>query len=235
METEIFTLNTFRHFFRELRAALPPPTPDTDEAWAARDRAAIDAIIDLQPASLTEMINASMLITIRAAAMNCFGSSQFGQHPNPKIGASLARMTLSSMNHLSRQQSQRKREPGFDAAQHQEAVATIRRLLLQARHTEYTQPMRAPEPPPPPKQEPEPPPGPISDELIEAANEYCVQHPNRVAFLRRNRGMTNFAMFELDDKELIRAIVHGDTPQLRALDPRVYPPDDPRSRHSFLG
>ena len=62
----------------------------------------------------------------------------------------------------------------FESLELAEAISPIRRLLLQARHTEYTQPMRAPEPPPPPKQEPEPPPGPISDELIEAANEYCV-------------------------------------------------------------
>ena len=84
--------------------------------------------------------------------------------------------------------------------------------------------------------EPEPEPGPITEELIYAANKYAELYPHRITFIRKHGGVPHYAAFKLTDKELIHAILHADTPELNALNPKpkVYPPDDPRSRHDFV-
>jgi hypothetical protein len=72
--------------------------------------------------------------------------------------------------------------------------------------------------------------------MIAAAHEYAAAYPHRITFIRKHGGVPRFAAFELTDKALIHTIVNADTPELNALNPKpkVYPPDDPRSRHDFV-
>ena len=243
MEAFLPSPDSVRYFIREIAAALPRPIPATEENFQLRNRYAAESIAALMPASWSEVLLASHYVLQRSEAVDCH---RFANDPRTSNVESLKALTLAqrfsrtsqaTFNQLLRTQSFRqKRET---EGQSDAAILTLRALILDALEVESIPPPPEPEPPPPPpppSPEPEPEPGPITDEMIDAANKYAELYPHRIPFIRKHGCVPDFAAFKLDDKELIRAIVHADTPQLNALSPKPkeYPPDDPRSGHNFV-
>jgi hypothetical protein len=243
MEAFLPSRDSVRYFIREFVLGLPRPVPDTEDNVRQRNRHAVESIAALMPASWAEAMLASHYVLLRAEAFDChrFASNPRNNPADTVKASALAqrfgRTAQAAWNQLLRTQSLReKRETAETAAQSGAAILAIRALLFEALAVELIPPPPEPEPPPPPEPEPEPEPGPITDELIHAANMYAELYPHRITFIRKHGGVPNFAAFELKDKELIHAILHADTPRLNALNPKPkeYPPDDPRSRHDFV-
>ena len=230
MEAFLPSPDSVRYFIREIAAALPRPIPATEANFQQRNRYAAESIAALMPASWSEVLLASHYVLQRSEAVDCH---RFANDPRTSNVESLRALTLAqrfsrtsqaTFNQLLRTQSFRqKRET---EGQSDAAILTLRALILEALEVESI-----PSPP-----EPEPEPGPITDEMIDAANKYAELYPHRIPFIRKHGCVPDFAAFKLDDKELIRAIVHADTPQLNALSPKPkeYPPGDPRSRHNYV-
>jgi hypothetical protein len=230
-----------RHLLNVMRRALPAPWPDTGEAYARRDQEAICQVAELRPVGINELALAVQFVAFQAEALECLSRARHSHWSPADVtrassqARSMLRAAQSALGQLQRMQAMRERraqEPGL-AEQDRAVTEEVRARLTEALAAELVPP---PPPPPEPEPAPEPEPGPITDELIHAANTYAELYPHRITFIRKHGGVPNFASFSLTDKELIHAILHADTPRLNALNPKpkVYPPDDPRSRHDFV-
>ena len=214
----------YYHLVHTLRGALPPPVTDTPEDLARRDNTVIAQIACLLPANADEITLAVQYVAASAQALD----SQRLAHvhaANPSLAlqctaqaASMMRQARGARSLLLRVQAQREKREANRAALDHAAWTEHCAIGLMADALGRTPPAPAAEPPPPPApppppDEPAPQPGPATE-----ADQYAIFYPRRAALIRSLGGLPAKCDFGPPRPALVRAIVTGTTPTLRALD-----------------
>lgn len=194
-----------------LQGSLPPPFPDTPEATARRDAAAIEHVASLHPADVEEANLAAQYVAACAQALDSLR---------------LARQSAASLAHILRCTAQ--------SASMMRQARAWRSLLMRvqaARQASEADPVaRAPAACPgptqaaspavtalaPPAEEPEPSAQPRRDPIAEA-EQYARQHRKRAALIRSLGHLPDRLAVGRLPADVVHAIVTGVTPLLRAL------------------
>jgi hypothetical protein len=112
-----------RHLFDTVRGSLPRPILDTPENRAARDKAAIAAIVGLQPGDAFEAMRATLIVVADAHAADCLrradqpGTDAKTAHRSRTLAGALARQVRDALRtYQSHQASRRRSEAGKQPA-----------------------------------------------------------------------------------------------------------------------
>ncbi len=222
---------------RILRATLPPPVPDTPEACACRDRAAVAQVAALVPANAEEANLGAHYVAAGAQAMDCLREIRAHTGDFAKVrqltaqSVSMMREARGYRSLLLRVQAARAKreatEASCDSAAWTEHCA--RSLMTEALHTPPGAPVpQVPPPAKPPPADDQAPPDPAASATPESeepqvdftaeAETYAVIYPRRAQLIRRLGGLPVDCDFGPPEPELVHAIVTGASPALRALD-----------------
>jgi hypothetical protein len=207
-----------------LRRQMPPPPPDySPDDIARRTRAAIAEVASIVPGNAEEAGLAAQYVGARFYAQDCLRLA--GEHRGDpsfylKCMAQAARTSreergLRTM--LSRLQAERRTREADSGATDRAALTEYCAIGLMAEALGQTPPAAMPEPPPAAPPEPQEPEEPVADLLAEA-DRYAVIHPRRAARIRALGGLPEPCDFGPPEPALVRAIVTGTSPTLRALD-----------------
>ena len=203
-----------------LRAALRPVS-DTPEDLARRDNAAIAQVACLLPANADEADLAAQYVAANAQAMECLRlARKYPGDPNFVLkctghAASMMRQARATRSLLQRVQSARQELAADSAAADRAASTEHCALGLMADALDRAPPAATAEPPPPSATVEEAPPQ--ADPVAEA-DLYALTYPRRAALIRSQGGVPHKCGFAPPSAELVRAIVTGTSPTLRALD-----------------
>jgi len=224
--TLLLPRSTYYYLLHTLRASLPPLVPDTPEALAHRDKAAIAHVASLLPANADEANLAALYVAADAQAFECLRLARqpgldttLAMKCNAQV-ASMMRQARATRTLLLRVQAERRKlEANSAAAEHAAwtehcAAGLMMQALPGAPPMELPEP---PAPPPPPTQAPEPV-EPAQPDPIAAAEQYAAIYPRRAALIRQLGRVPDNVSFGPPDDDLVRALVTGTTPVLRALD-----------------
>lgn len=208
-----------------LTTSLPPPSNDTPEERARRNRAAIAKAASLLPATAAEAELAAQFVAANAQAME---NLRVARDPafSPDFAlkcraqsASMMRQARGAARLLIRMQVERRKLEAEDPdVASREAWVEHCALGLMAEALPDAPPFAPMEPPPPPAP---PEPGEPDDQKrdpISEAELYAVMYPDRAALIRRHGQVPDNARFGPPEPYLVRALVNGRTPALLALD-----------------
>ena len=207
-----------------LRGAMPPPVTQSPADRVRRDNAAIAHVACLLPANADEANIAAQYVAASAQALDCLRLAREFPAGGELIlkcsaqAASMMRQARAARSLLLRVQAQRQTREADHAARDQAAWTEHCAINLMADALGRTPPAPLAEPPPPPAvatqlAEPAPQPDPAAE-----AEQYAVIYPRRAALIRALGGLPDRLDFGPPAPELVRAIVTGDSPALRALD-----------------
>jgi hypothetical protein len=218
-----------------LRATLPPPLANTQEALDRRDRAAIALVASLCPANADEATIAAQYVAANAHAMDCMRLMRrnAGYPAAAKLEAqarSMMREARGARSLLLRVQAARHKREKDTAAREQDAWAEQAVLGLMSDALGHAEPAPAATP------RPRPAPAPVAArrrpvaaakpneaaeperDLAAEADSYAILYPRRARLIRRLGGLPSNCDFGPPEPELVHAIVTGTSPALRALD-----------------
>ncbi len=221
-----------------LTAALPPPSDDTPVALVRRNLAAVAEVAALLPTNPAETALAVAHVAANAHAMECLRLAHHRDTPRREAiacgmqSASMLRQALAALRALQRMQAVRaKRETQIAPT---EAAERLEHIVASAMTDALDGRLDRLDPPPPiPEPEADPPatepvaetggdPGDQS-EMDAAVAQYVHIYPQRAALIRRHGGVPANVNFGPPDDSIVRALVGGHSPLLRALD-RLIPP-----------
>jgi hypothetical protein len=207
--------DTYRQVAHTLHDLLPPPNPNTPEDAIRRDNAAIALVASLLPATADEANLAMHYALACAQAQECARLSRLNPDDAALVlkctdrATSMMRQARGFHTMLERMQAARsKREK--DAIAANTAAWTehcVAGLMAEALG-------RAPPAPLEPAQEAAEP----ASNLATEADQYAVVYPDRARQIRAAGGLPANCRFGPPSSELVRAIVTGTSPALRALD-----------------
>ncbi|HET7883857.1 MAG TPA: hypothetical protein VFL55_23420, partial [Acetobacteraceae bacterium] len=210
-----------------LRTSLPPPATDAPEDLARRDRAAIAEVASLLPGTAAEATLAAQYVAANAQAMDALrelrahaADPSFAMKCNAQ-SASMMRQARGAIGTLQRMQDRRRKMEANAAAASQAVWAEHCAAGLMMQELPGAAPVELPEPPaapPPPEPEPAEPPAP---DPVAEAELYAAMYPDRAALIRRHGGVPKDARFGPPEPYVERALVHGRSPALLALDRRA--------------
>ena len=213
------TRDVYYQVIHDLRRSLPPPVTDTPEDEHRRDRAAMAHVASLRPVTPEEANAATQYVAASAQALDCQRLSR--RFPNdPELilkctaqSASMMRQARSWLTLLFRLQAAReKREADPEAAARAaEAERTALGLMANAMLDPEPAPANATATPSP----------------IDEAERYALLHRKRAALIRRLGRLPEKINVGPIPPDVVRALVTGTTPILRALDSKP-------SRHAAL-
>jgi hypothetical protein len=189
-----------REIFARLCAILPPPVIDTAEARAAREADAMQAVAALRPADAFEARLAVQIVAADTHAIDCF------------------RLAAKYFNDLTAG-LQCRAQAALMMRQMQAALRTLHRMQAMRAKTEATSQPAAPAlgdvgntrdaTPAALTQQPD---------SVTEAEDYATRYPYRAARIRANGGLPARLDFSPPEPAIIRALVNGTSPVLRALD-----------------
>ena len=212
--------DTYYQVAQTLHALLPPPVTNEPADEIRRDNAAIALVASLLPANADEANLAMQYALACAQAQECVRLARLvpddPSHVLRCTGKATSMMSQARGFHslLQRMQAARsKREK--DAAALNSANWTEHCVIsLMADALGRTQPA----PPAPVSVEPVEEPAEPEPDLAHEADQYAIHYPQRARQIRAEGGLPRNCRFGPPSEELIRAIVTGDSPILRALD-----------------
>ena len=195
-----------RQALHSLLALLPPSVPDTAEERDSRDAAAVEAVASLAPANAIEARLAVQIAGADAHAADCLRlAMRPGIDPDEMRrcraqAAMMMRQAQSGVRTLQRMQAVReKAEAAMQPAAMERAGYWFRDISVPAPEAAPTEPE------------------PMADIAVEA-EEYARIYPARARRIRALGGLPERPDFGPPSAELVRAIVMGSSPALRALD-----------------
>jgi hypothetical protein len=209
---------------RTLRAALPPPVPDSEENLIRRDNAAIADVASLLPANGEEVALAAQFVAANAQALHCLRlAHEHAANPSRVLqctaqSASMMRQARGARALLLRVQAARQKREADGVATGKAAWIEHCAVALMADALGRYPPAPVAEPPPP-----EPEPAPQSEPAdpfsrLTEAEQYALTYPRRAALIRALGGLPARCDFGPPAPELVAAIVAGTSPHLRTLD-----------------
>jgi hypothetical protein len=212
--------DTYYQVAQTLHALLPPPITNNPEDEARRDNAAIALVASLLPANADEANLAMQYALACAQAQECVRLSRL--HPDDAVHVLHCTDKMTSMMRQAR---------GFRSLLQRAQAARSKRekdgvALNSANWTEHgviglmadALGRTPPAPPAPVPVEPEAQPAEPEPDLAHDADQYAIHYPERARQIRAERGLPRNCRFGPPAEELLRAIVTGDSPILRALD-----------------
>jgi hypothetical protein len=212
-----------REVFANLRSALPLPVPDTAEARAAREEAAVAAVAALDPADAFEAQLAAQIVGADAQAKECFrlavvpGTTPEAAHCHRAQAAVMMRHMQSGLRMLERRQAAREKAlAALQPAAMERAGYWFHEITVSPAPA-VSEPAAAeapPDPAPPPPAEPVKP----DFEDMREAEQYAIIYPDRAARIRAAGGLPPRCEFGPPAPDLVAALVSGVSPILRALD-----------------
>ena len=218
--------DVFHNLIHTLTAALPAPIPDTPEARAIRDNAAIARVASQLPANAEEADLASLGVLATAHAHECLRRA--GEY-NPETplhqkfsnrADSMMRQARGFRSLLLRVQAIRQKREANPAAREQAAWIehSATGLMADALGRPRSVPIFEPTAPAPAAQpQPERDPDDKFAAMTEA-EQYATLYPKRAAQIRVHRGLPPRCSFGPPEQELIDAILASTSPVLLALD-----------------
>jgi hypothetical protein len=192
-----------REIFASLCGLLPPPTPDTPEARASREDAAMAAVAALHPADAFEAELAVQIIGAQAHAKDCLRAAAVAVHDPAEARRCLAQADRMMRCMQSGERSLSRRQAAREKAEAEMHPAAMERAGYWFRDCSVPAPEETPEPVP---------------DIAAEADQYAVIYPQRAAQIRALGGLPEPCRFGPPSDELVRAIVTGTSPTLRALD-----------------
>ena len=213
----------YHHIVHALCAALPPPVTDAPEDRARRDNAAIALVASMLPGNAEEAALAAQVVAANARAMHCLRLA--GESPgDPAIALKFTAQSAGMMREarvarslLLRVQAERRKREADGAATDKAAWVEHCAIGLMAEAVGHAPPAPMAEP----VVEPEPTPAPEPDDAfarLSEAEQYALIYPRRAALIRSLGGLPERCDFGPPEPDLVRAIVFGTSPTLRALD-----------------
>jgi hypothetical protein len=192
-----------REAFASLCALIPPFPTDTPEARASREDAAIAAVAALHPADAFEADLAVQIVGAGAHAKACLRQAA-------EAGADVAeaRRCLAQAANMMRCVQSGERTLARRQAAREKAEAEMQPAAME-RAGYWWRDCSVPAVEEPPEPEPD---------IAAEADKYAVIYPQRAAAIRASGGLPEPCRFGPPSPELIRAIVSGTSPTLRALD-----------------
>jgi hypothetical protein len=207
-----------REVFATLCAALPPPATDTPDVRAARDEAAMAAVVALHPTDPLEAKLAADIVVAEAYAMDSFRLA--GEFRNDLAATIKCR---AQANTTLRQMRSLLREYRRTQAERNKALTAMHPAAMERAgywFHEATVPEPAPPSAPSVAAEPAPPPNHVATEFesLSEAEQYAVLYADRAARIRAAGGLPPRLDFAPPEPEIVEALVNGTSPILRALD-----------------
>jgi hypothetical protein len=238
--------NAYYALMHTLTSGLPLPVPNTPQALLDRNHAAIDKVAAMLPVNQHEADFAARCVAAGAQADEVMrqireydGDLKTAMKLNAQYVA-LVRTSLSAHGHLLRAQGARHKRESLPAAADADAwtlhIATsdMRKALDPRAELPISAPSEAQPPAPAASSAPQPAPAaapsqpsgdPITPNIGEPlhglaaeAEYYANIHPRRARSIRQHGGLPPNCDFGPPEDELVRAIVTGTSPALRALD-----------------
>lgn len=210
---DILPKTTYYQVVHTLRGLLPPPVTDTQEDEARRDLAAIAHIASLLPATPEEAHLATHYVAAGAWALDCLRLARSYPNDTPLFlkctaqSASMMRQARGWRSALQRAQLERRKRATNPTASDAATTTEQQALALAADAL-----MQNPPTPTPAPAEPQPP-NPTAE-----AERYAQLHRKRARLIRRLGRMPEKTNIGWLPPEVVRALVTGSTPILRALD-----------------
>ena len=207
-----------------LGGLLPAPVTDTPEALAHRDNDAIAHVASLLPGNADEAHLAARVAAADAYAMDCLRLAH-DCRVAPVLflkctaqAACMMREARGARTQLMRIQAERRKRESDNATRDQAAWTEHCAIGLMMQAQPGAAPVAMAEPPPPPPA-PEPPPAdePRTD-LAAEADLYAIMYPRRAVRIRALGGLPQPLDFGAPSPEMLRAIITGNSPGLRACD-----------------
>jgi hypothetical protein len=214
--------DTYYQLIHTLRAALPDPITDSAEDIIRRDNAAMAQIACLLPANADEANLAAQYVAAQAQAFDYLRLARRTGMDTALIlkctaqSACMMRHAAGARRLLMRVQAERQKREADSVARDQAAWIEHCTIGLMADGLGRTPPAPMEELPPA-RSAPEPEHTDTFSELGEA-EQYAMIYPGRAALIRSLGGLPAKCDFGPPEPELVRAIVTGTSPTLRALD-----------------
>ena len=227
--THRLTRDVYCELVRVLRSTLAPPVTDTPEELARRDNAVIAQAAAMLPANADEANLAAQCVAARLYAMDCIRQARSFEAADPSWARKCAAQATSTMRESRQARSLLMRLQAAREKREADAAATDRAAwsehctigLMTAALTDAPPPDARAEPPPePPPSAPPVDAAPRVDWAAEA-ELYAIHYPRRAGLIRSLGRLPDTPNFGPPPPELVRAIVTGTTPHLRALDVKV--------------
>jgi len=187
----------------DLLALLPPAVPDTADERCNRDAAAVEAVGSLNPANAIEARLATQIVGADAHAADCLRLAV-----RPGIDADEVRRCRAQAAMMMRQAQSGVRTLLRMQAVREKAEAAMQPAAME-RAGYWFRDVSVPEA--------EAAPEPVADVAVEA-EQYARIYPARARRIRALGGLPERLDFGPPSAELVRAIVMGSSPALRALD-----------------
>ena len=205
--TSLLPADTYYQTVHTLNSLLPPPATDTPEDTARRDRAAMAHVAALRPADPEEANLAAQYVAASVQALDSLRLARL--HPTDPAhvlkctaqSASMMRQARGWRTALLRAQAARqKSDPDAALVDTAEPVALADRTDV------------------PPPQEPQPAKDEPKFDAVAEAERYATLHRKRAMLIRSLRGVPHRLNIGPIRPEVVRALISGTTPILRALD-----------------
>jgi len=220
--------SVYWYLVHQLRSSMPEPVPDTPEARAHRDNAAIAQIAAMLPANADEAELAAECVSARAQARDCQREAQAFRGTDTAWflkchaqATAYLRQAQSARRRLQSLQAERRQREADSAAADRAAWTEHCAIGLMADALGREPPAPIAEPPAPEPaaaapaaaaaEEPKP-------DLIKEAELYAAMYPRRAALIRRHGRVPGNVSFGPPDDHVVPVLVHGQTPALKALD-----------------
>jgi hypothetical protein len=221
--TLVLPSSIYYQIVHTLGGLLPAPVTDTPEALAHRDNDAIAHVASLLPGNADEAHLAARVAAADAYAMDCLRLAH-DCRVAPMLflkctaqAACMMREARGARTQLMRIQAERRKREADNATRDQAAWTEHCAIGLMMQARPGAAPAAMPDPPPPPAPEPAPAGEPRTD-LAAEADLYAIMYPRRAVRIRALGGLPQPLDFGAPSEELLRAIITGDSPGLRALD-----------------